>query len=81
MILGSIPDCLQSGHIETPPLFSGDFDNKGGVLGLFTLIGDPENSMSDWIHRYHGRILGGLDFCQNNIMNDQKSELFFRPNT
>ena len=30
MILGSIPDCLQSGHVENPPLFSGDFDNKGG---------------------------------------------------
>ena len=30
MILSPIPDCLQSGHIENPPLFSGDFDNKGG---------------------------------------------------
>ena len=38
MILGPIPDCLQSGHVENPPLFSGDFDNKGGVLGLFTLM-------------------------------------------
>ena len=47
-IFWPIPDCLHPDTVGNPPLFSRDFFNKGGFLGLSTLI-DTTGDVGDGI--------------------------------